>query len=397
MMGKENYIIEGFEASAVAAGLKKTGEQDVALIVSKGPAAVAGVFTTNQVKAAPVLLTQDHVQNGRARAIIANSGNANACTGEEGLQNARRTAELVARGLNMDPDEILVASTGVIGAQLDMDRIAGAVPGLIEKLTSEGIKDAARAIMTTDSFPKLSRFEGQAQGKPYNILGIAKGAGMIMPQMATMLCFVLSDIHIETADLKRAVTDSAEATFNRISVDGDTSTNDMVLAMANGLAGNGSLDVEDLQEFSRGLNQVMEDLATMIVKDGEGATKVVQVKIRGAATPNDAETAARVVANSSLVKTAFYGQDPNWGRIMGALGRSGIQMAEEKVGIWINDIQIVANGLGAGAHCEQAAAEQMKGETFDLVIDLQQGEHADRLITCDLTHEYVSINADYRT
>jgi len=368
-MDKEDYIIEGFEASAVAAGLKKTGEQDVAMIVSQGPAVVAGVFTTNQVKAAPVLLTQDHVQDGRARAIIANSGNANACTGKEGLQNARRTAELVARGLNMNPDEILVASTGVIGAQLDMDGIAGAVPGLIEKLASEGIKDAAKAIMTTDSFPKLSRFEGQAQEKPYNILGIAKGAGMIMPRMATMLCFVLSDIHIETADLKRAVTESAETTFNRISVDGDTSTNDMVLVMANGLAGNGFLDVEDLQEFTRGLNRVMEDQANMIVKDGEGATKVVQVKIRGAAT----------------------------GRIMGALGRSSIQMAEEKVGIWINDIQIVANGLGAGVHCERAAAEQMKGETFDLVIDLQQGEHADRLITCDLTHEYVSINADYRT
>ena len=396
-MDKEKYIIQGFEASAVAAGLKKTGEQDVALIVSQGPAVVAGVFTTNQVKAAPVLLTQENIQDGRARAIIANSGNANACTGNEGLQNARRTAELVARELNIDPDEVLVASTGVIGAQLDMDGIAGAVPGLIEKLASEGIKDAAEAIMTTDSFPKLSRFEGQAQGKPYHILGMAKGAGMIMPQMATMLCFVLSDIHIEGADLAGAVSESAVGTFNRISVDGDTSTNDMVLVMANGLAGNGSLDAGDLREFTRGLTQVMDDLATMIVKDGEGATKVVQVKIRGAATPHDAETAARVVGNSSLVKTAFYGQDPNWGRIMGALGRSGIRMDEEKVGIWINDIQIVANGLGAGVHFEQAAAEQMKKDAFDLVIDLQQGDYEDRLITCDLTHEYVSINADYRT
>ncbi len=397
VMDKEKYAIQGFEASAVAAGLKKTGEQDMALIVSRGPASVAGVFTTNQVKAAPVLLTQDHIQHGKARAIIANSGNANACTGDQGLQNARHMAVLVARELNIDPKEVLVASTGVIGAQLNMEGIAGAVPRLTEKLASGGMGDAARAIMTTDSFPKLSLFEGQARGKPYRILGIAKGAGMIMPQMATMLCFVVSDIYIETADLKKAVADTAEKTFNRISVDGDTSTNDMVLVLANGLAGNTSPDGEDLREFTDGLARVMEDLATMIVRDGEGATKVVQVKIKGAATPRDAETAARIVANSSLVKTAFYGQDPNWGRIMGALGRSGIKMDEGKVGIWINDIQIVVNGLGAGSQFEQKAAEHMKKESFDLLIDLQQGDHRDRLITCDLTHEYVSINADYRT
>lgn len=397
VMDKEQYIVKGFEASSAAAGLKKTGEHDVALIVSRGPAVVAGVFTTNKVKAAPVLLTADNIQDGKARAIIANSGNANACTGDQGLQNARRTAELVARGLNMEPGDVLVASTGVIGAQLDMEGIADVVPGLIEKLAPTGMEDAAGAIMTTDSFPKISRFEGQARGKPYSILGIAKGAGMIMPQMATMLCFVMSDIHIESNDLKEAVVGSAEATFNRISVDGDTSTNDMVLVMANGLAGNDAPDAGELRDFARGLGRVMEDLATMIVKDGEGATKVVQVKIRGAATPRDAETAARVVANSSLVKTAFYGQDPNWGRIMGALGRSGIEMVEEKVGIWINDIQIVANGLGTGTDSEHRAAQQMKEESFDLVIDLQQGDHADRVITCDLTHEYVSINADYRS
>ena len=396
-MDKEKYTVEGFEASATAAGLKKTGEQDMALIVSRGPAVVSGVFTTNQVKAAPVLITQDHIGNGKARAIVVNSGNANACTGEQGLQNARHTAELVAEALDMDPGDVLVASTGVIGAQLDMERIEAAVNGLAEKLSSEGLEDAARAIMTTDSFPKLSRFEGVVHGKPYSILGIAKGAGMIMPQMATMLCLVMSDIDIEVSDLSRALSAGAQSTFNRISVDGDTSTNDMVIAMDNGLAGNSPLDEEALGEFAGGLGRVMEDLATMIVKDGEGATKVVHVKIRGAATPRDAETAARVVANSSLVKTAFYGQDPNWGRIMGALGRSGIQMAEDKVGIWINDTQIVVNGLGAGSQYEQKAGEEMKGESFDLIIDLQQGNHADRVITCDLTHEYVSINADYRS
>ena len=396
-MGEKPYTIPGFKASAVAAGLKKTGEQDLALFFTESPAAVSGVFTTNQVKAAPVLLTQEHIRKGRARAIIANSGNANACTGKEGLENARRTAALVARELGIQPEEVLVASTGVIGAQMNMDRIAGAVPELIAGLAPEGLQDAARAIMTTDSFPKLSRFEGTVQGTPYHVLGIAKGAGMIMPQMATMLCFVLSDIHIEAADLSGAVLAAAETTFNRISVDGDTSTNDMVLVMANGLAGNGLPDTEEMEAFTAGLTRVMGDLATMIVRDGEGATKVVHVKIRGAATPHDAETAARVVGNSNLVKTAFYGQDPNWGRIMGALGRAGIIMKEEDVSIWINDVKIVEKGLGRGVHFEKEAAEQMKGSTFDLVIDLQQGECEDRLITCDLTHEYVSINADYRT
>ena len=396
-MEEKPYTIQGFKASAVAAGLKKTGEQDLALFFSESPAAVAGVFTTNQVKAAPVLLTQEHIRKGRARAIVANSGNANACTGSEGLENARRTAALVARELGIQPEEVLVASTGVIGAQLNMDKIAGAVPELIAGLAPEGLEDAAKAIMTTDSFPKLSRFEGTVQGTPYHVLGIAKGAGMIMPQMATMLCFVLSDIHIEAADLSGAVLAAAQTTFNRISVDGDTSTNDMVLAMANGLAGNGFPDTGDMEAFAGGLTRVMGELATMIVKDGEGATKVVHVKIRGAATPHDAETAARVVGNSNLVKTAFYGQDPNWGRIMGALGRAGIIMKEKKVSIWINDVQIVEKGLGRGVHFEKEAAEQMKGSTFDLVIDLQQGQCEDRLITCDLTHEYVSINADYRT
>jgi len=397
MVKEQPPTIKGFKASAVAAGLKKTGDRDLALFFSELPAAVSGVFTTNQVKAAPVLLTQEHIRSGKARAIIANSGNANACTGKEGLENARRTAALVAKELGIEPEEVLVASTGVIGAQMNMGAVEGAVPQLVGTLSPGGLQDAARAIMTTDSFPKISRFEGTVQGVPYHILGIAKGAGMIMPQMATMLCFVLSDIHVERSDLDRAVSDAVQTTFNRISVDGDTSTNDMVLVLANGLAGNGLPNPEEMELFTRGLTQVMGELATMIVRDGEGATKVVHVRIRGAATPHDAETAARVVANSSLVKTAFYGQDPNWGRIMGALGRAGIIMKEDAVDIWINEVKIVENGLGRGVRFEKEAAEQMKEATFELIIDLQQGGCEDRVITCDLTHEYVSINADYRT
>jgi glutamate N-acetyltransferase/amino-acid N-acetyltransferase len=331
------------------------------------------------------------------RAIIANSGNANACTGKEGLDNARQTAESVAGELGIRPDEVVVASTGVIGAHLNMEMVTQAIPDLVKNLSPEGISQAAEAIMTTDSFPKISRSQGAAGGKSYRILGIAKGAGMIMPDMATMLCFIVSDIGMEAEDLRRALLSSVHTTFNRISVDGDTSTNDMVLVMANGMAGNGQLSSADYEGFQKGLTDVMSDLATMIVRDGEGATKVVYINVKGAATDVDALTAARTIANSSLVKTAFYGQDPNWGRIMAALGRSGILMREEDVNIWIGDIKIVEGGLGRGIDTELKAAEIMKKKEFNLTIDLRQGSYEDRMTTCDLTHDYITINADYRT
>jgi glutamate N-acetyltransferase/amino-acid N-acetyltransferase len=285
----------------------------------------------------------------------------------------------------------------VIGATLDMDLFKKAMPDLAKGLAADGMQGVARAIMTTDSFPKIGRFEGEAGGKQYQILGIAKGAGMIMPDMATMLCFIVSDIRIGAPELQKALSSATETSFNRITVDGDTSTNDMVLVIANGMAGNEALDANDREGFLEGLSQVMTELATMIVRDGEGATKVVYVKVKGAATGADALIAARTIANSSLVKTAFYGQDPNWGRIMAALGRSDITMKEEEVSIWIDDVRIVENGLGLGADPEERAAEQMKNKEFLLTVDLRQGDHEDRITTCDLTHEYVSINADYRT
>ncbi|MCP4683084.1 MAG: bifunctional glutamate N-acetyltransferase/amino-acid acetyltransferase ArgJ [Desulfobacterales bacterium] len=389
--------VKGFKASAIKAGLKKNNALDMALIFSETESVAAGVFTSNKVKAAPVLLSRDHILNGKARAIVANAGNANACTGRAGLKHARMTADLVANELGISLDEVLVASTGVIGQALDMDLISKAVPGLVKGLSAEHIPLAARAIMTTDSFPKITRFEGRAGGRPYRVLGIAKGAGMIMPDMATMLCFIMSDISIDAKELKRAVLESVEATFNRITVDGDTSTNDMVFVLANGMAGNGLLSKEDYSSFQEGLKGVMEELARMIVQDGEGATKVVEIGVRGANSASDALGAARTVADSSLVKTAFYGQDPNWGRIMAALGRSDIVMNEESVDIWINDIQIVAAGLGMGVAQEKKAAEKMTNKEFTLTIDLHQGPYEERVSTCDLTHEYVSINADYRT
>lgn len=396
-METEIYRVEGFKASATIAGLKKGNALDVGLIFSETEAAAAGVFTTNKVRAAPVILSERHLEKGKARAIIVNAGNANACTGARGLDDALTTAELVAEALGLNSGEVLVASTGVIGQPLNMERIEKAVPVLAGNLSSKGLPLTARAMMTTDSFPKLSRFDGQAGGKPYRIVGIAKGAGMIMPQMATMLCFLLSDIRIDPGDLKRALVSSTDGSLNRITVDGDTSTNDMALILANGLAGNGTLSAEDWEGFSNGLSQVMGELARMIVKDGEGATKLVRVEVKNAASPTDALRAARTVANSSLVKTAIYGQDPNWGRIMAALGRSGIDMMEERVDIWIDQVRIVARGLGKGPEVEKQASDIMTGKEFTLTIDLHQGGHHDTILTCDLTHEYVTINADYRT
>jgi glutamate N-acetyltransferase/amino-acid N-acetyltransferase len=396
-MNENKYIVKGFNASAVAAGIKKGNVLDLALIFSEKEATVAGVFTTNKVKAAPVILSREHVGSGKAKAIIANSGNANACTGNTGLNDARLTAELVAKELGVAFGEVLMASTGVIGQPLDMALITKAIPGLVEALSPDGIPDAARAIMTTDSFSKISMFKGLAGNVPYHILGIAKGAGMIMPHMATLLCFILSDIRIDAQDLKHALLSPVETTFNRITVDGDTSTNDTVLVMANGAAGNGPLSKADQRGFIDGLKTVMGELARMMVKDGEGATKLVNIEVKGAHSPSDALKAAKTVANSSLVKTAFYGQDPNWGRIMAALGRAGIVMEEQRVDIWIDDILIVEGGLGKGVEPEKRAAEKMRKQEFNLTIDLHQGDYQDRIITCDLTHEYVTINADYRT
>jgi glutamate N-acetyltransferase/amino-acid N-acetyltransferase len=381
----------------VAAGLKKDKGLDMALIYSEREAAAAGVFTTNKVKAAPVLVTEENLRSGKARAIVVNAGNANACTGERGLRDARQTAELAAARLSLPPATVLVASTGVIGRPLDMGCIEGAMPDLVRGLSGEGLSTVSRAMMTTDSFSKMSLFEGLAGETAYRIMGIAKGAGMIMPNMATMLCFVLSDIRISPERLRQCLLASVKTTFNRITVDGDTSTNDSVVVLANGMAGNSELSNEETDGFRSGLEQVMGDLARMIVRDGEGATKLVRVEVKGAMSAADAATGARTVANSSLVKTACYGQDPNWGRIMAALGRAGIAMAEAAVDIWIDEVQIVSGGLGLGDEQERRAAERMTRKEFSIVVDLHQGGYGDHVFTCDLTHDYVSINANYRT
>ena len=396
-MGSDKYIVPGFKASVIAAGIKKRGGLDLALIFSEREASAAGVFTGNKVKAAPVLVSQENIRKGKARAIVANSGNANACTGEAGVQSARFTVERAARELGIGHEQVLVASTGVIGAPLNADAIAKALPDLVKGLSSDAVPRVVEAIMTTDSFPKLSLFEGKAGGKSYKVVGMAKGAGMIMPDMATMLCFILTDIAVDPTRLNEALVWGVERTFNRISVDGDMSTNDTVFVLANGAARNRSLSPEDFQEFKAGLTRVMDELSTMIVRDGEGATKLIRIAVKGAASPGDALAGARTLANSPLVKTAFYGSDPNWGRIMAALGRAGVEMTENAVTIWVDDVKIVENGMGRGAEHESKAAEKMKGKEFSLTVDLHQGKYEDHITTCDLTHEYVSINANYRT
>jgi len=397
MLKDNNPLVPGFMASAVAAGLKKNKGLDIGLIYSENDAVAAGVFTSNRVKAAPVILTREHLENHKARAILANAGNANACTGQTGLANAREMARLVADELGINFQDVLVASTGVIGKPLDMDLVSAAIPSLSEDLSPTGIPLVARAIMTTDSFPKASRFKGIAGKKEYTIFGVAKGAGMIMPDMATMLCFVVTDINIEAENLKKVLGSAVDTTFNRITVDGDTSTNDMALVLANGMAGNGPLTEAELNVFADGLGRVMGELARMIVRDGEGATKLVDIKVIGAGSRSDASVAARTVANSSLVKTAFYGQDPNWGRIMAALGKTGVIINEEMVDILVDDILIVSGGTGCGGAAEARAAKHMAEKEFTLTIKLNQGSYEDMVTTCDLTHEYVSINADYRT
>lgn len=392
-----DYSIPGFTASAVSAGLKKGGLLDLCLILSQRQAVVAGMFTTNRVKAAPVLLSQKRIKRGFARAVLANSGCANACTGEQGLRNAIQTTEMLSHRLDIDPDEILVASTGVIGAHLPVDRFQRAVPALVRNLSPGGFESVAQALMTTDSFPKVSYFEGTAGGVPFHLLGIAKGAGMIMPDMATMLSILVSDISIDYETLWPLFSSVTDSTFNRVTVDGETSTNDTVLIMANGAAGNSRLDATGIREFKKGLTSVMGELSYLIAKDGEGASKVVIIELTGAATDKDAHVAARTVSNSYLVKTAIFGQDPNWGRIMAALGRSGIMMEEHKVRISINGVSIVEGGLITSPEKEKEAAEQMKNEQITITIHLNQGNFSDRMVTCDLTYDYIKINAEYRT
>lgn len=391
--------IKGFTFSAVEAAIKKPGRLDLALIVSETPAALAAVYTTNKVKAAPVVLGMEQAQSGFCRAVVVNSGNANACTGAPGMADARETARLVAERLGISDSDVQVSSTGVIGQPMPMARVRTAIPALADGLPAGTLDDVSRAIMTTDTFPKLEMRTGMAGGVSYTVAGVAKGAGMIMPNMATMLAFIVTDAAVDPAWLRSTFRDGVDTSFNMISVDGDTSTNDTALVLANGAAGNPGItaDSPDAAIFSTILNDILLTLAQQIVKDGEGATKFVRITVKGATSIADAKCAAMAIANSSLVKTAFFGQDANWGRILAALGYSGAQVDPDQVALSFDDVQMVKGGVFVGGNAEAKGTEVLRRNEFAVTVDLGLGNGAATVFTSDLSYDYVKINADYRT
>jgi glutamate N-acetyltransferase/amino-acid N-acetyltransferase len=391
----------GFRAAAVAAGIKKTrGALDLALIFSDSPATTAaGVFTTNRVAAAPVLLSRQNLveSGGRCRAIVVNSGNANACTGRAGAHTAEETARVTGEMLGIEPTQVLVASTGVIGVALNPDLILPQLPHLKEKLSQENAGKVADAIMTTDTFPKICVVRSQAKGKTVHIAGIAKGAGMIHPRMATMLSFITTDASMGERMLHNLLIGAAEESFNRVTVDGDTSTNDTVVALASGLSGMPVIPGNDSRAwFAEGLTLVCQTLARMIARDGEGASKLVTVEVVGARTPLDADRVARAIANSPLVKTALAGSDPNWGRIICAAGYSGAKFDPDKIDVSVNAMALCRRGVDAGFD-EAAAHRELDRKEILLHVDLHAGKATARMWTCDFTRGYIDINASYRS
>ena len=391
-------IPAGFRFAGLASGIKKSGKLDLALIVSDTPANCAGVFTQNKVIAAPLLVTKPKIANGTCQAILVNSGNANACTGVAGLEIAEKASSLMASELSISSDLVAVASTGVIGELLPLQPFIDAIPKLAESLSIDQAQTVAEAMMTTDAFSKVATAVESGE-QQYKLLGLAKGAGMIHPNMATMLGFVCTDAQVDPELLDSALKQAVQKSFNSITVDGDTSTNDMVLVLANGAADSPKIKpgTREADVFTCHLERVLLDLAKMIVRDGEGATKLVEIKVEGAASEEIARTAARSVATSSLVKTAFFGEDANWGRIIAAVGYSGIDVDQSLIDIRFNDVPVAEKGLALGPEQEVEATKVLQLDEFVVTIDLHQGEAESSYYTSDLSFEYVKINADYRT
>lgn len=392
--------IKGFSTSAVAAGIRYKDRLDLGLIYSDTPAVTAGVFTENQVKAAPILIDKERLKQGRAQAILVNSGVANACTGKAGMAAAVSTSSLLSSRLHIEDEMVLLSSTGVIGEQLYLPAFRSSMDALVDGLSEDSFADVANAIMTTDTVPKLVSRSVMIGDHEVKFMGMAKGAGMIMPNMATMLSFVITDAQISFPELQLSLREATNTTFNRISIDGDTSTNDMVLVMANGTASNAWIDEDnplDRQIFQDTLEDVLKDLALQIVADGEGATKCITIRVCGAKDGKDAEQIARTVANSPLVKTAFFGEDANWGRILAAMGRSGVRFNPDRVDIAIGDVVLVRDGLAVGKTAEKKATALLKEKNIAVRLDLKDGVGCEEMYTCDFSLDYVKINADYRS
>jgi glutamate N-acetyltransferase/amino-acid N-acetyltransferase len=396
--------VRGFRFSAVEAGIKAKGRLDFALAAADVPATAAALFTTNIVRAAPVVLSAERVRSGRARAILVNSGCANACTGEAGMTAARQTTEAVARALGADPSEVLSASTGVIGALLPAPRLVELCPALVAGLGADRAGDFAAAILTTDRGPKVAHARGEIGGRPFVVTGIAKGAGMIHPAVAplvphaTMLVFLFTDASAGAIPLEKALGRVSDATFNRASVDGDTSTNDTVVALASGQAdtrvGDGGAVAPELEEA---LCLVSERLARAMVADGEGAEHLVDIVVTGLSSDGEALAIARTIATSPLVKTAFYGRDPNWGRILGAAGRAGVLFDPDRARIAVGGIAIVERGVAVGADAEARARAVMAEPSYVVDVSLGEGPGRARYFACDLGIGYVKCNASYRS
>ncbi len=391
--------VPGILAGGVAAGIKPSGKKDLALIYSSAPARAAAVFTSNQVKGAPVIVSMQHVRGGIAQAIVASSGCSNVCTGEQGIRDAREMTEIVGKLLRVPAEQVLIASTGVIGVRLPMEKIREALPKLVKSLSPQGGKSANEAILTTDTRTKEAAVRLEVNGRPVTIGGMAKGVGMIEPHLATMFCFVATDAVVARESLGTVTRRAVDRSFNRITVDGDQSTSDTVAVLANGLAENTPLGpgTRGLRQFARGVEAVMTRLARMLVEDGEGATKLVTITVRGAASRRDAVVAARSIANSPLVKTAINGQDPNWGRVMMALGKCAAKIDQTRVSIAFEDEVLVENGVGRDGVRADHVREIMGRAAYTITVDLGLGRSEETVWTCDLSEEYVRINAKYTT
>lgn len=389
---------KGFRATGLYSGVKKNGKPDMALIVSDADCVAAGVFTTNQVKAPAVRLSQRRVRGAGLRAIVVNSGNANACNGEQGERDALAISEKLSLHMGCDTKKILLASTGVIGRPLDMEKIVTALPRLVASATREGHEDCARGIMTTDTRSKSAQAEGIVDGKTVRVGGIAKGVGMIHPQMATLLVFLTTDAAVEKEALRLILSQVSDRTFNALTVDGDTSTNDTAIILANGQAGNLPVakNRESYRELFSLVLSVCESLRDQLIRDGEGVTKVIRIIVGGARTKNDARKVAQSIARSLLVKTAFFGEDVNWGRIMVAVGNSGVRVYEERIDIFMGEVALVHRGVGLGALQEEKALEVMKKKEITLRVMLGIGPMEAEYWTTDLSVDYVRINAGYK-
>ena len=387
----------GFKAAGVRASIKKDGKKDLGLIVSETDANAAAVFTRNLIKAAPVVLDEERIRKGRCRAIIVNSGNANCCTGTNGMEDALLMAKVTASELGIPEEMVLVASTGVIGEKFPIEKITTAIPEVKSALSPDGFTDFASSIMTTDTYPKVVSYKGNIDGKVYTVTGIAKGSGMIRPDMATMLAFICTDAEIAPDMLNDILAVSTDRSFNRITIDGDTSTNDTVIIMANGCSGAVIENDAHKKSFQNMLDKTMINLAKMIVKDGEGATKLVEIIVKGANSHQDARMVADTVANSSLVKTALFGEDANWGRIIAAAGRSKASLKPDRIDIFFDDVMMVKSSTGCGSAAESDATDILKKSEFSITLDLNMGTGYASVFTCDFSIDYVKINADYRT